>query len=130
MTDKLFKVAGVSKHAGEFKVRFANDMTRVKILSKNDTDINLIELPSEMQKPAVVAYLKTTDLYKDADMRAAIDAADAKYNPAPKTVKVKAEKKAKAEKPSMDKIKARAGKKAAPAADVDALADKVGEALV
>lgn len=138
MTDKLFKVAGVSKHAGEFKVRFANDMTRVKILSKNDTDINLIELPSEMQKPAVVAYLKTTDLYKDADMRAAIDAADAKYNPAPKAVKVKAEKpvkvkaekKAKAEKPSMDKIKARASKKAAPAADVDALADKVGEALV
>lgn len=133
MTDKLFKVAGVSRHAGEFKVRFANDMTRVKILAKNDTDINLIELPSEMQKPAVVAYLKTTDLYKDADMRAAIDAADAKYNPAPKTVKVKAEKPAKtekkskkAEKPSMDKIKARAEKKAEAAVDLS----KVPEALV
>ena len=120
MTDKLFKVAGVSKHNGEFKVRFANDMTRVKILAKNDTDINLVELPSEMQKPAVVAFLKTSDLYLNADYKAAIDAADAKYNPAPKVVKVKAEKPAKAAKPSMDAIKARAPKKAAKAPEAAA----------
>ena len=33
---KLFKVGGVSKCKSGFKVRFANDMTRVKILAKTD----------------------------------------------------------------------------------------------
>ena len=46
MSDKLFKIAGVSKLAGSFKVRFANDMTRVKVLAKTGhTEIELIELP-------------------------------------------------------------------------------------
>ena len=36
----MFKVAGVSILKGEVKVRFANDMTRVKVLAKNGhTDI-------------------------------------------------------------------------------------------
>ena len=76
-----FKVAGVSKHKGEVKVRFANDMTRVKILDKNGhTDINLIELPSEMDKPAVVKYLLTTDLAQSPEVKAALDEADEKYS--------------------------------------------------
>lgn len=100
--DKLFKVGGVSKSAGgQFKVRFATDMTRVKILAKTDSDINLIELPTAMTKPALVTHLKSTDLYANADYRAAIDAADAKYNG---TVKAKAGK----VKPSLEAIKARA----------------------
>lgn len=103
----MFKVAGVSTQKGEVKVRFANDMTRVKVLAKNGhTDIELRELPEAMDKPAVVTYLKTTDLYTDARFTAAIDAADAKYN-GEKTVKVS---KPKAEKPSLEAIKAR-GKK-------------------
>lgn len=103
----MFKVAGVSVLKGEVKVRFANDMTRVKVLAKNGhTDIELRELPEAMDKPAVVAFLKTTDLYADARFTAAIDAADAKYN-AVKTVKVS---KTKAEKPSLEAIKARAKK--------------------
>ena len=104
MTDKTFNVGGVSKTKGQYKVRFAGDMTRVKILAKTDTDINLIELPKAMTKPELVTFLKTTDLYKNAEYAAAIDAADAKYNAAP-TVKVKAEK------PSMEAIKARAAAK-------------------
>ena len=104
----MFKVAGVSTLKGEVKVRFANDMTRVKVLAKNGhTDIELRELPEAMDKPAVVAYLKTTELYTDARFTAAIDAADVKYNSV-KTVKVT---KTKAEKPSLEAIKAR-GKKA------------------
>ena len=104
----MFKVAGVSILKGEAKVRFANDMTRVKVLDKNGhTDVELRDLPEAMDKPAVVAYLKTTDLYSNPKFTAAIDAADAKYN-AVKTVKVT---KAKAEKPSMEAIKARATKK-------------------
>ena len=78
--NKLFKVGGVSKTKGQYKVRFATDMTRVKILAKTDSDINLLELPTAMAKPELVTFLKTTELYANADYRAAIDAADAKYN--------------------------------------------------
>lgn len=104
MTDKTFMVGGVSKTKGQYKVRFAGDMTRVKILAKTDTDINLVELPCAMTKGKLVMHLKTTDLYKNPEFAAAIDAADTKYNAAP-TVKVKGAK------PSMDAIKARAGSK-------------------
>jgi len=102
--DKLFKVGGVSKCKSGYKVRFATDLARVKILAKTDTDIQLMELPEPMTKPALVTFLKTTELYQNAEYKAAIDTADAKYNPVA-TVKVKAPKK---EKPSMDAIKARA----------------------
>ena len=99
--NKLFKVGGVSKTKGQYKVRFASDMTRVKILAKTDSDINLLELPNEMTKPQLVTFLKTTDLYANANYRAAIDAADSKYNG---TVSAKAGK----VKPSLEAIKARA----------------------
>ena len=110
--DKLFTVSGVSKNKGSYKVRFANDIvSRIKILAKSDQDIQLIELPQGMDKPAVVTYLKTTDLYTNPKFTAAIDAADAKYN-AVKTVKVT---KAKADKPSIEAIKSRAKAKEAVA---------------
>lgn len=108
----MFKVAGVSVLKGEAKVRFANDMTRVKVLDKNGhTDVELRDLPEAMDKPAVVTYLKTTELYTDARFTAAIDAADVKYNGS-NTVKVT---KSKAEKPSIEAIKARATAKEAVA---------------
>jgi hypothetical protein len=105
--DKLFKVGGVSKTKGQYKVRFANDMTRVKILAKTDSDINLVELPNEMSKPELVTFLKSSELYANTEYRAAIDAADAKYNGtvSAKATKVKA-------KPSLEAIKARATKEA------------------
>ena len=116
----MFKVAGLSVLKGEAKVRFANDMTRVKVLAKNGhTDIELRDLPEAMDKPAVVTYLKTTELYTDARFTAAIDAADAKYN-ASKTVKVT---KATVEKPSIDAIKARAKKTVSAQDIVDAVAE-------
>lgn len=88
MSDKMFTIAGVSKLKGSYKVRFANDMTRVKVLAKTGhTEIELIELPKGMDKPAAVTFLKGSELYKRADFRAAIDAADEKYNTAG-TVKV------------------------------------------
>ena len=103
MTDKTFAVGGVSKTKGQYKVRFANDMTRVKILAKTDTDINLIEMPKAMTKPEIVTFLKTSQLYLNSDYAAAIDAADVKYNDVG-IVKVKAT-------PSLDAIKARAAAK-------------------
>lgn len=105
MTDKLFKVGGVSKSKSGYKVRFANDMTRVKILAKTDTDINLVEFPQELDKPAVVSYLKTTDLYKNPEYRLAIDTADAKYN----TISTKSSKVTAT--PSLEAIRARAEEK-------------------
>lgn len=84
----MFKVAGVSRLNGEVKVRFANDMTRVKVLTKKGhTDVELMELPQAMDKGAVVKFLKTTELYLNADYRSVIDEADGKYNSA-ETVKV------------------------------------------
>ena len=103
---KLFKVGGVSKSKSGYKVRFATDMTRVKILAKTDSDIQLLELPTEMDKPALVAHLKTTALYSNPAYKEAIDTADAKYN-AVATVKVTKA----ASKPSMDKLKAKAAAK-------------------
>lgn len=64
-TDKRFAVAGVSTQNGETKIRFANDMMRIKILQKNGhTDINLVELPSEMTKSEAVAYLRSIEFGK------------------------------------------------------------------
>jgi len=75
----MFTVTGVATNKGQTKVRFANDMTRVKVLQKNGfTDIELIELPRAMEKGEAVAHLKTTELY--AKFSAAIDSADEKYN--------------------------------------------------
>ena len=106
--DKLFTVAGVSKNKGAYKVRFANDLvSRIKILSKSDEDIQLMELPSGMTKSEVVAFLKAGELYANVAYREAIDNADAKYN-AVATVKASGAKVKSA--PSMEAIKARATK--------------------
>ena len=99
----LFKVGGVSKTKGQYKVRFANDMTRVKILAKTDSDINLLELPKAMTKPELVTHLKSTELYANPTYKEAIDAADAKYNGLG-VVKTSGAK----VKPSLEAIKARA----------------------
>jgi hypothetical protein len=116
MTDKLYSVAGVSKHNGAYKVRFANDLVgRIKALSKSHEDVQLFELPKEMSKAECVAFLKAHELYANPAYREAIDNSDEKYNGA-KTVKVKATKTAKA-KPSMDSLKARAEAKTEEAAE-------------
>ena len=58
MTDKTFAVAGVSKLNGKFRARFAKDLLRIKVLDKaGHTEINLVELPEPMTKPAAATYL-------------------------------------------------------------------------
>lgn len=77
----MFAVAGVSKLEGQVKVRFANGMTRVKVLSKGGhTEVFLMELPEPMDKPAVVKYLMTTDLMQNPEFAEAIENADEKYS--------------------------------------------------
>lgn len=100
-----FKVGGVSRmEDGTVKVRFANDLSRVKVLVKaRNTDIELMELPEAMEKAAVVKFLLTSEIAeKHEDFKRAIEAADAKYSPVakvktPKTPKVKAAKTTKTE---------------------------------
>ena len=107
----MFKVTGISRCKGSFKVRFANDMSRVKVLIKTGHDeIELVEMPDAADKAGCVNFLKSSALYERAEFKAAIDAADAKYNGSA-VVKVS---KAKAT-PSLDAIKARATKAPAKA---------------
>lgn len=88
-TEKKFAVAGVSTLAGKTKVRFANDMMRIKILAKNGhTDVQLVDLPREMTKAEIAAHMVEIGFGKG---NAAIEAAVAyvaKKNPAAKAVQV------------------------------------------
>ena len=124
-TDKLFTVAGTSKLDGEVKVRFANDVMRIKVLAKHGhEDINLIELPNAMTKLAAAEFLKTVDEFSSAADQAAIaDYLDAKTPVAPKAkAPAKAEKTVK----SSPKAKTAAPKKAAvkaPKVDTSAMED-------
>lgn len=86
-TTKTFAVTGVSTQAGKTKIRFANDVMRIKVLAKNGhTDIQLVDLPQEMTKAEIAQYLIETGFGKG---NAAIEAAIkdlAKKNPAAKQV--------------------------------------------
>ena len=58
----VFTHAGVSKLNGEFKVRFANDALRVKVLAKNGhSDIDIVELKTPMNKEDAISYLMAID---------------------------------------------------------------------
>jgi predicted metal-dependent RNase len=95
-TDKLFTVCGTSKLDGEYKVRFANDTMRIKVLAKHGhEDITLIELPQAMTKLEAVKFIKTVDEFEGAGAQSAIaDYLDRK-DEAPKAVAPVAKAKAK-----------------------------------
>ena len=78
-----FSHAGVSRHKGSFKVRFANDAARVKILSKNGhKDIDIIELPHAMTKVEICDYLLSINFDNgNSEVRAALEAAQTKRVP-------------------------------------------------
>ena len=111
---KSFTHAGVSKLDGEFKVRFANDSLRTKVLIKNGhTDIDIIELKHAMTKEDAVAYLMEIDFAtKDGVTNAAVQAALAaeldKRSETPKVAKAPKAAKPKKSTPSLDAIAARA----------------------
>lgn len=73
MTDKTYTVAGTSKLNGEYKVRFANDMLRTKVLDKHGhTDIILVELPQAMLKLDAIKYIATLDEFDNVGSKSAI----------------------------------------------------------
>jgi hypothetical protein len=108
---KTFKFAGVSKRAGAFKARFANDQMRVKVLAKTgSSDIDLIELEYPMTKEDALAFLLKINFDNgNAEIRAALEEGLTKRTDKPaKVAAPKAKATAKKSKPSMDAIKAKA----------------------
>ena len=85
-TDKLFNVAGVSKLNGEYKVRFATDIMRIKVLAKHGhEDIRLAELDTAVTKYEAIKQLQGMDDFQDAAAQSAI--AEYLEDKAPKTAK-------------------------------------------
>ena len=114
----LFTFAGTSVLKGDVKVRFANSDARAKQLAKlGDTAINIVELPSAMDKAGAVAHLLSLPAFVDVqDALKAEVAPRAKAKPA-RTVKMRVSK--------VKAVKARARVVKAPVevteAEVDAL---------
>ena len=112
--------AGVSKLDGKFKVRFANDALRTKVLIKNGhTDIDIVELKHPMSKEEAVAFLLSIDFDNgNKEVRAALEAEHSKREPkATKVAAPKAVKKVVKTKPTMEAIKAKVAKVKAPKVD-------------
>ena len=90
-TDKLFNVIGVSKLNGEYKVRFATDIMRIKVLAKHGhEDIRLAELDTAVTKYEGVKQIQAMEDFADAAAQSAI--ADYLDEKAPKAAKVAAPK--------------------------------------
>ena len=126
----LYTFAGTSVLKGELKVRFANSDARARQLAKlGDTNVNIVPLPSEMDKAGAVAYLLTLpafDSVQDA-LRAEVSV---KAKPA-RTVKVRVSKtKPVKTAPSMDSIRAKAAKARAKAAEVVVTEEEVDSLMM
>ena len=126
----LYTFAGTSVLKGELKVRFANSDARARQLAKlGDTNVNIVELPSEMDKAGAVAYLLTLpafDSVQDA-LRAEVSV---KAKPA-RTVKVRVSKvKPSKTAPSMDSIRAKAAKARAKASEVVVTEEEVDRLMM
>lgn len=73
-TDKKFSVFGVSKHPElGYKVRFANDIMRIKNLAKSGhEDIRLAEVDEAMTKLEGIQKIRDMDEFQDAAAQSAI----------------------------------------------------------
>ena len=111
MSEQLFKVAGITTHNGNAKVRFTDDLIRrVKQFSKGGaTRIDLFELPTAMSKLEALKYLQAHADFQSPDDQAIIGDSIADRTKATKKGEVKV-KATKAVKPSLDAIKQRSKK--------------------
>lgn len=108
MANQTFKVAGITVHNGNAKVRFTDDMVRrVKQFTKGGaTRCDFVELPTEMTKVEALKYLQAhADYQSPADQATLSDALADRMKEASK-----GEIKVKGTKPSLDNIKSRAKK--------------------
>jgi len=114
MANQTFKVAGLTTHNGNTKVRFTDDMVRrIKQFTKGGASrIDLVELPSEMSKVEALQHIATLEMFASPGDQATIadTLADKTKEASKGTVKVKVTKTKTKTKPSIDAIKARAKK--------------------
>ena len=69
---KTFTFAGTCVVEGATVYKFANDANRAAVLAKlGATNINIVELPSAMDKEAAVAFLATKGITADKAVKAA-----------------------------------------------------------
>lgn len=94
-TDKTFTVAGVSTLNGDCKIRFANDVLRVKNLAKSGhEDIRLVELPEAMLKTDAAKFVQALPEFEDAVAQEAIAEYLVKHDKQPRVEVKRAVKKA------------------------------------
>lgn len=137
MANQTFKVAGITVHNGDAKVRFTDDMIRrIKQFNKGGaTRCDFVELPTEMTKVDAVKYLQTLPQFASAEDQATLaecladrekDLRKGQVKVKVKVAKVKAStKKSSKAKPSLDSIKARAKK-----AQVEITSDTISQEAV
>jgi hypothetical protein len=119
-----YTFAGTSVLKGVLKVRFANSEARAKQLAKlGDTDVNIVPLPSTMDKASAVAHLLASGFATSDAVREALQAEVAPKAKPTRTVTVRVAKAAKTIKsaktaPTMDSIRAKAARARAAAAEV------------
>jgi len=122
-SNQTFKVAGITVHNGNAKIRFTDDMVRrIKQFTKGGASrVDFIELPSEMTKIEALKYMAAhADFQSPSDQATIADTLEDKSKEANKgEVKVKAAK----TKPSIDAIKARAKKEVTPEQVLAAVAE-------
>jgi len=96
-TDKTFSVAGISKLDGEYKVRFANDIMRIKVLAKSGhEDIRLADLEGQYTKLEAAKIILGLEDFADAIAQSTIlEYLEDNSPKAPKAAPVKAPAKAK-----------------------------------
>jgi hypothetical protein len=72
-TNKTYSVCGVTKFNGEYKVRWAHDIMRIKILHREGhEDIRLADLGGEFDKYTCVQMIAAHEDFADADAQACI----------------------------------------------------------
>lgn len=121
MANQTFKVAGITVHGDSVKVRFTDDMVRrIKQFTKGGaTRVDFVELPSEMTKVEALKYLQGHEMFQSANDQATITDALADREKEAR----KGEVKVKAQKPTLEGIKAR-GKKANVSVSAQEAADQ------
>ena len=103
-TEKLFAFAGVSDLNGQYKVRFANDASRIKVLKANGhEDIRLAQLDAPVTKIEAINEIKDMPGFADADAQAAF--ADFFASQEPKAPKVKKAAKVEELKAALEELK-------------------------
>ena len=126
MANQTFKVAGITTHNGNTKVRFTDDMIRriKQFTTGGASRIDLVELPSEMTKVEALKYLAShAEFQSPSDQATIADSLDDRVKESSKgEVKVKSTK----AKPSMVDLKARAKKKSTKEVSAEQILAEVG----